>query len=176
MIPNKKNPRFNYCNHEWVQHNKIWYPFIQSSNYLLCLCLTKIEVFRASFLNDEVLDVSDKEWAARQYWWWEGRWLGQVRYGGIHRSNASLRPRDGTPSVYVWPSPRQTPDPRCPYSPDRTPHDATMKPWTPPRHGQTRGISARKKIRWAWSLDIWRVVTVAQFWRNGQTSASDSEQ
>ena len=53
-------------------------------------------------------------------------WSGQVRYGGIRRSSAS--PCDGTPSVSVWPSPRQTPGPPCPYPSDRTPPDATMKP------------------------------------------------
>ena len=56
-----------------------------------------------------------------QYW-------GEVRYGGIRRSSASPRPPcDGTPSASVWPSPRQTPGPPCPYPSDRTPPDATMK-------------------------------------------------
>ena len=62
-------------------------------------------------------------WSAGQEWS-----AGQVRYGGIRRSSASPRPPcDGTPSASVWPSPRQTPGPPCPYSPDRTPPDATMK-------------------------------------------------
>ena len=52
----------------------------------------------------------------------------QVRCGGIQRSSASPRPPcDGTPSSSVWPSPRQTPVPSCPYPSDRTPSDATMK-------------------------------------------------
>ena len=57
----------------------------------------------------------------------------QVRCGDIHRSSASPRPPcDGTPSASVWPSPRQTPGPSCPYPSDRTPHDATMKPVVAP--------------------------------------------
>ena len=48
--------------------------------------------------------------------------LRQVRYGGVRRSSASPRPPcDGTPSSSVWPSPRQTPDPSCPYPSDRPP-------------------------------------------------------
>ena len=53
---------------------------------------------------------------------------GQVRYGGIRRSNASPRPPcDGTPSASVWPSPRQTPGPPRPHPSDRTPPYATTK-------------------------------------------------
>ena len=52
----------------------------------------------------------------------------QVRYGGIRRCSASPRPPcDGTPSASVWPSPRQTPGPPCPYPSDRTTPDASMK-------------------------------------------------
>ena len=52
----------------------------------------------------------------------------RVRYGGIRQSSASPRPFcDGAPSSSVWPSPRQTPGPSCPYSLDRTPPDANMK-------------------------------------------------
>ena len=37
-----------------------------------------------------------------------------MRYGVIRRSSASPRPPcDGTPSAYVWPSPRQTPGSPC---------------------------------------------------------------
>ena len=47
---------------------------------------------------------------------------GQVRNWGIRRSSASPRPPcAGTPSASVWPSPRQTPGPPCPYPSDRTP-------------------------------------------------------
>ena len=53
---------------------------------------------------------------------------GQVRCGGIRRSSASPRPPyDGTPSASVWPSPRQTPGPSCPYHPGRIPLDAITK-------------------------------------------------
>ena len=58
---------------------------------------------------------------------------GQVRYGGIRRSSASPRPPcDGTPSSSVWPSPRQTPGPPCPYPSDRPQFDnqALMAPST----------------------------------------------
>ena len=49
----------------------------------------------------------------------------QVRHG----CSASPRPPcDGTPSAYVWPSPRPTPSPSCPYPSDKTPPDATTKP------------------------------------------------
>ena len=55
--------------------------------------------------------------------------LCQVRYGGIHRSSPSPRPPcNGIPSASVWPSPRRTPGPPCPYPSFRTPLDATMKP------------------------------------------------
>ena len=47
---------------------------------------------------------------------------GQVRCGSIRPSSASPRPLcDGTPSSYVWPSPRQTPGSSCPYPSDRPP-------------------------------------------------------
>ena len=47
---------------------------------------------------------------------------GQVRHEGIRRSSASPRPPcDGTTSASVWPSPRQTPGPPCPYPSDRPP-------------------------------------------------------
>ena len=53
----------------------------------------------------------------------------QGQVWGIRRSSASPRPPcDGTPSASVWPSPRRTPGPLCPYPSDRTPPDATMKP------------------------------------------------
>ena len=49
---------------------------------------------------------------------------GQVRYGGIRWSSASPpRPScDGSRSS-VWPSPRQTPGPPCPYPSDSPPSD-----------------------------------------------------
>ena len=48
--------------------------------------------------------------------------------GDIRRSSASPRPScDGTSLASVWPSPRQTTGPSCPYPSDRTPPDATMK-------------------------------------------------
>ena len=57
--------------------------------------------------------------------------LGLVRSGqvcGQRRSSASPRPPcDGTPSAFVWPSPRQTPSPSCLCPSDRTPPDATTK-------------------------------------------------
>ena len=46
----------------------------------------------------------------------------KVRYGGIRHSSVSPRPPcDGTPSSFIWPSPRQTPGPSCPYPSDRPP-------------------------------------------------------
>ena len=57
----------------------------------------------------------------------------QVRYGVIRRSSASPRPPcDGTPSASVWPSPRQTPGPPCPYPSYKTSPDAIMKPMDDP--------------------------------------------
>ena len=51
-----------------------------------------------------------------------GPHLSRLFIRGICRSSASPRPPcDGTPSSSVWPSPRQTPGPSCPYPPDRTP-------------------------------------------------------
>ena len=51
-----------------------------------------------------------------------------VRYGAIRRCSASPRsPCDGTPSASIWPSPRQTPGPSCPYPSDRTTPDAIIK-------------------------------------------------
>ena len=48
--------------------------------------------------------------------------------GDTRRSSASPRPPcDGTPSASVWPSPRQTPGPSCPYPSEIRPPDATMK-------------------------------------------------
>ena len=44
-------------------------------------------------------------------------------------SSASPRPPcDGTPTASVWPSPRQTTGPPCPYPLGRTAPDAIMKP------------------------------------------------
>ena len=59
---------------------------------------------------------------------WVSRRMSRHTYGGIRRSSASPRPPcDGSPSVSVRPSPRQTPGPPCPYPSDRTENDATMK-------------------------------------------------
>ena len=77
----------------------------------------------------------------------------QVRSGmGAYAGAAHRRVHlcDGTPSAFVWPSPRQTPSPPCPYPSDRTPPDATMKRVDAPRHGPAPRIST-KKIRWAGS-------------------------
>ena len=56
-------------------------------------------------------------------------WLRQVESYLDIRSSASPRPPcDGTHSASVWPSPRQTPGPPCPYPSDRTSAGATTKP------------------------------------------------
>ena len=64
---------------------------------------------------------------------------GQVSYGSIRRNSALPRPPcDDTPSASVWPSPRRTPEPPCPYPNDRTHltnHEDCGRPsaWTSPR-------------------------------------------
>ena len=70
---------------------------------------------------------------------------GQVRNGDIRRSSALSRPPcDDTPSTSVWPSPRQTPWPPCPYPSGRAPPDATLKPVDAPRRGPATRISRKK--------------------------------
>ena len=62
----------------------------------------------------------------------------QVRYGGV-------RLCDGTRSASVWPSPRQTPGPSCPFPSDKTPPDATMKPGDAPSAWSSPSDLDRKK-------------------------------
>ena len=67
---------------------------------------------------------------------------GMGTYAGAARRR--VPPCDGTPWSSVWPSPRQTPGPPCPYPSDRPPPDATMKRVDAPRHGPAPRLSTTK--------------------------------
>ena len=70
---------------------------------------------------------------------------GQV-WGHTAEQRVAASTLSGTPSASVWPSPRQTPGPPCPYTSDRTPPDATMKPvggpsaWSSYSDREIRGV------------------------------------
>ena len=71
---------------------------------------------------------------------------GQVRYEGIRRSSASLRPPcDGTSSASVWPSPRQKPGPPCPH-PSDMPRSAHRPDRRQARHARIPQIGSWKKL------------------------------
>ena len=63
-------------------------------------------------------------------------------YGDIRRSSVHLAAVLPRPSL--WPSPRQTQGPPCPYPSDRTPPVATMKPVAP--LGMIQPLGSRGKL------------------------------
>ena len=67
-----------------------------------------------------------------------------VRSGVGAYAGAARPPFYGTPSAFVWPSPRQMPDPPCPYFSEKPPTSATTKHADGPQHGPTPRIPTRQ--------------------------------